>query len=169
MFVLSHPARSPHLRLLLSLTVLGILSNSKLRAEDVAHQAKDTLKAYYSGNGLLNRGLYDLAEQEYQSFLASHANHEKAYVARYGLAVTLFRQEKFFRVSNRADYPTRFRSKGIRCRDSNDVGAMSPFTSPVRRGCCRFFNSDQIPRYPQLSRRRSGWRRGSLLFVRLVQ
>ncbi|MBN2560567.1 MAG: tetratricopeptide repeat protein [Phycisphaerae bacterium] len=49
------------------------------------------VQAYYSGNGLLNRGLYDLAAAEYRKFLASHEDHEKAPAARYGLAVCLFR------------------------------------------------------------------------------
>lgn len=49
------------------------------------------LQAYVSGNGLLNRGLYDLAIKEYRKFLAAKPNHEKAPMARYGLAVSLFR------------------------------------------------------------------------------
>ncbi len=95
MFVLPYPARNSRTWLLLTLTVLGVLSYTKLYAEEVSHGAPDSLKAYYSGNGLLNRGLYNLAEQEYQSFLSAHTNHEKAYVARYGLAVAMFRQGKF--------------------------------------------------------------------------
>ncbi len=53
------------------------------------------LRDYLSGNGLLNRGLYDLAVKEYQGFLSKHAGHEKASVARYGLSVSLFRLQKF--------------------------------------------------------------------------
>jgi TolA-binding protein len=53
------------------------------------------LRDYLSGNGLLNRGLYDLAIPEYRAFLGKHADHEKASVARYGLAVSLFRLRKF--------------------------------------------------------------------------
>src|SRR6185503_17558129 len=45
--------------------------------------------------GFLNRGLYELAAAEYRKFLADHADHEKAPVARYGLAVSLFRLQKF--------------------------------------------------------------------------
>ena len=53
------------------------------------------LRDYYSANGLLNRGLYDLAVAEYGKFLAEHSEHAKAPVARYGLAVCLFRLERF--------------------------------------------------------------------------
>src|SRR5262249_16985849 len=53
------------------------------------------LREYLSGNGLLNRGLFELAAAEYRKFLAEHADHEKAPVARYGLAVCLFRTEKY--------------------------------------------------------------------------
>lgn len=52
------------------------------------------LRDYLSGNGLLNRGLFELAAADYRKFLAEHANHEKAPVARYGLAVCLVRMEK---------------------------------------------------------------------------
>ena len=46
---------------------------------------------YYSANGLLNRGLYDLAETEYRRFLSEHEDHDKAATARYGLSVCLYR------------------------------------------------------------------------------
>jgi len=52
------------------------------------------LRDYLSGNGLLNRGLYDLAAEEYRKFLAAHPGHSKAPVARYGLAVALYRMDK---------------------------------------------------------------------------
>jgi len=53
------------------------------------------LRDYLAGNGLLNRGLNDLAAAEYRKFLAAHANHEKAPVARYGLSVALYRLKQF--------------------------------------------------------------------------
>jgi len=53
------------------------------------------LRNYLSGNGMLNRGLYELAAAEYRQFLADHGDHEKAGVARYGLAVSLFRLGQF--------------------------------------------------------------------------
>jgi len=41
-------------------------------------------------NGLLNRGLYDLAAVEYEKFLAGNPDHEKAAEARYALGVSLY-------------------------------------------------------------------------------
>ncbi|UCG32718.1 MAG: tetratricopeptide repeat protein, partial [Phycisphaerales bacterium] len=63
-----------------------------LEAEDAADPA---LRGYLSGNGLLNRGLYDLAAEEYGRFLAEHEDHPKADVARYGLAVCRFRTGRY--------------------------------------------------------------------------
>lgn len=59
-----------------------------------AGQADPALRAYYAGNGLLNRGMFEAAIAEYRSFLAASPNHEKATVARYGLVVSLFRLEE---------------------------------------------------------------------------
>ncbi|MBI4718321.1 MAG: tetratricopeptide repeat protein [Planctomycetes bacterium] len=56
--------------------------------------ADAALRGYFAGNGLLQRGLWALAEGEYRGFLAAHPAHEKAPLARYGLAVSLFRQGK---------------------------------------------------------------------------
>ena len=56
-----------------------------------AQTEPDELQAYLTGNGLLNRGLYELAIPEYRSFLEAHGDHEKARVARYGLSVCLYR------------------------------------------------------------------------------
>ncbi len=53
------------------------------------------LRDYLSGNGLLNRGLYELAAEEYRKFLTEHGNHEKAPMARYGLGVSLFRLKRY--------------------------------------------------------------------------
>ena len=53
------------------------------------------LRKFHSANGLLNRGHFDLAVAEYREFLAAHDRHEKASVARYGLAVCLFRMERY--------------------------------------------------------------------------
>lgn len=50
---------------------------------------------YLSANGLLNRGMNDLAAAEYRKFLAAHGTHEKAPTARYGLCVALFRLGQF--------------------------------------------------------------------------
>ena len=54
-----------------------------------------TLRDYLAGNGLLNRGLYELAAEEYRKFLSAHPNHEKAPHARYGLGVALFRRNMY--------------------------------------------------------------------------
>ncbi len=61
----------------------------KIRPADDA--APDALQAYVAGNGFLNRGLFDMAVAEYRKFLAVQPRHEKAAMARYGLAVGLFR------------------------------------------------------------------------------
>lgn len=61
-----------------------------VRAQDDAE-----LRDYLSANGLLNRGLYDMAAEEYRKFLVEHADHPKATVARYGLAVCLFRTQSY--------------------------------------------------------------------------
>jgi TolA-binding protein len=53
------------------------------------------LQHYQAANGLLQRGLFDLAVEEYRAFLRDHAEHEKAPVAHYGLAVCLFRTGKY--------------------------------------------------------------------------
>ncbi|MHC4776721.1 MAG: tetratricopeptide repeat protein, partial [Planctomycetota bacterium] len=49
------------------------------------------LRDYFAGNGLLNRGMYDLAAAEYRKFLEVHPDHVKAPLARYGLGVCLYR------------------------------------------------------------------------------
>ena len=68
-----------------------------LPATASADEADDeaTLRDYLSANGLLNRGLYDLAEPEYRRFLQEHGSHEKAPIARYGLSVCLYRTEQY--------------------------------------------------------------------------
>jgi TolA-binding protein len=70
------------------------------------------LQSYLSANGMLNRGLYELAAAEYGKFLADHADHEKAPVARYGLGVCLFRLKRYDAAAEilsplheRADFP----------------------------------------------------------------
>ncbi len=68
------------------LLILLVLLPGPGRADDDAG-----LSGYLAANGLLQRGLYDLAAGEYQAFLAEHPRHEKAARARYGLAVCHFR------------------------------------------------------------------------------
>lgn len=80
-------------RLSLYVCVAAVLIRVTLTHADggVAQDADTELRAYYSANGLLDRGLYELAVAEYQSFLKNHADHEKAQTARYGLGVCFFR------------------------------------------------------------------------------
>jgi len=53
------------------------------------------LRDYLSANGLLNRGLNELAGKEYRKFLAAHPDHPRAPLAKYGLGVSLFREQRF--------------------------------------------------------------------------
>ncbi len=53
------------------------------------------LRPFHAANGLANRGLHELAIEEYESFLAASPNHTKAPTARYGLAVCLARLNRF--------------------------------------------------------------------------
>jgi TolA-binding protein len=75
--------------------IVAIVSGAVLLAGAGAapDAADDTgaLREYYGANGLLNRGLYDLAASEYRAFLERHPAHERAATARYGLAVALLR------------------------------------------------------------------------------
>ena len=71
---------------------------ARTASADVADAGVDhgaALRDYYSANGLLNRGLHELAVTEYREFLSEHGDHEKAPTARYGLAVCLYRLERF--------------------------------------------------------------------------
>ena len=56
-----------------------------------ARAAPEDLRTLYAANGLLERGLYDLALTEYDAFLASDPTPSDATTARYGRAVCLFR------------------------------------------------------------------------------
>src|SRR5690606_26095116 len=53
------------------------------------------LREFHSANGLLARGMDELAVTEYRKFLEASPNHEKAPTARYGLGVALFRLKRF--------------------------------------------------------------------------
>lgn len=73
----------------------AVLSLPVAIAQSEPPAADAALQSYLSANGLLNRGLNDLAAAEYRKFLAEHADHEKAPTARYGLAVCLFRLKDY--------------------------------------------------------------------------
>jgi TolA-binding protein len=84
---------APHTGVLAAVaSIVLVLAVGPSYAEDDGSGA--ATRAYLSANGLLNRGLYELAAEEYRKFLADHADHEKAPVARYGLAVCCFRTGK---------------------------------------------------------------------------
>lgn len=74
--------------------LIAVVSVASAIAAETPDDDGDALRAYYAGNGFLNRGLYDLAADEYRAFLSEHADHDKAGVARYGLAVSLYRLGK---------------------------------------------------------------------------
>lgn len=82
--------------LIVLLSVLGacLFATTPVLAQNTQDQSV-ILRDYYSGNGLLNRGLYELASTEYRKFLTAHDDHEKAPVARYGLAVCLYRLREY--------------------------------------------------------------------------
>ncbi len=61
-----------------------------LAAANADEQGEIVLREYHSGNGLLNRGMHEMAAAEYRKFLGEHADHEKAPTARYGLGVCLY-------------------------------------------------------------------------------
>lgn len=72
------------------------LAPSVTRGQSKSSDSSDpALRDYLSGNGLLNRGLYDLAAGEYKSFLAEHPDHDRAPIAQYGLGVCQFRLGKY--------------------------------------------------------------------------
>ncbi|MGE0479916.1 MAG: tetratricopeptide repeat protein [Phycisphaerae bacterium] len=79
---------------------IGLVRASPSRADDAAQReagAADSpaLPHYLAGNGLLNRGLHELAAVEYRAFLEADRDHPRVPAARYGLAVCLFRQNDF--------------------------------------------------------------------------
>ncbi len=65
------------------------LGGARAAGNDPAEQA------YLSANGMLNRGLYELAAAEYRAFIENNPDHAKVRVARYGLGVSLFRMKQF--------------------------------------------------------------------------
>ena len=77
--------------------MLGVLTalvaSPAVQADPTENQAE--LRAYLTGNGLLNRGLHSLAAAEYRKFLDEYPDHEKAPIARYGLGVCLFRTQQY--------------------------------------------------------------------------
>lgn len=100
--------RSAALRAGLAVMLCSVLATDRpvQAAEDDAAS-----EAYRSAAGLLNRGLYDLAADEYARFLVEHGAHAQAPLARYGLAVCRFRCQQYDaaradleRLAERADF-----------------------------------------------------------------
>jgi len=80
---------------LLAVSVITVAPRVTRAQPGGSNPSDPALRDYLSGNGLLNRGLYDLAAAEYRSFLSEHADHDRAPVARYGLAVCYFRLREY--------------------------------------------------------------------------
>lgn len=84
--------------LLIAAMISGITASPLVAAQSAPRQLTqedDVPSAYLSANGLLNRGLFELAAAEYRTFLAAQPHHVKVPVARYGLGVCCFRMNKF--------------------------------------------------------------------------
>jgi len=60
-----------------------------------ASQPDPATEALSSANGLFNRGLYELAADEYRTFLEKFPEHAKADQARYALGLCLYHSERF--------------------------------------------------------------------------
>ncbi len=77
----------------------GMFHGIPLRGESIPAGpagSLDSAATLQTAHGLLNRGLWDLAEAEYRSFLAQVGDeHDESAVARYGLAVSLFRAQRW--------------------------------------------------------------------------
>jgi TolA-binding protein len=83
-------------RLMATIGGAALTAMSAFAAQDAQPKAPDAAeRSYLSANGLLNRGMYELAAEEYRAFLRAAPAHEKAAVARYGLAVCLVRTGDF--------------------------------------------------------------------------
>ena len=83
------------MRNLLLFTLCAVLLGNATAIAQTGTGTGAELRGYYTGNGLLNRRMYDHAAAEYRKFLAEHPDSEKAPLARYGLAVCLFRTNKY--------------------------------------------------------------------------
>ncbi len=86
-------------RLFLILIAFTFVDSGRAQDAGKAGAAGETatdaaLRSYHAANGLLQRGLHDLAAAEYRTFLAQHGEHARAGEARYGLAVCLARLNK---------------------------------------------------------------------------
>ncbi len=63
--------------------------------EEQAGSKEAARRSLQSGNGFLNRGLHDLAIEEYRRFLDAFPDDKQSPTARYGLSVAAFRLERY--------------------------------------------------------------------------
>ncbi len=73
------------------LVPLAIILGATLAHAPALGAPENDERAYFTANGLLNRGLYDLAADEYRRFLEANPDHAKSPLAHYGLGVALYR------------------------------------------------------------------------------
>ncbi len=73
---------------------VALAQGGQAPARPQAAESDPALRAYFAGNGLLNRGMFEAAITEYRSFLSTNPAHDKAAVARYGMVVSLFRLDR---------------------------------------------------------------------------
>jgi len=66
--------------------LIGLAPDAHAQRSDEALE-----RSYLAANGMLNRGMNEMAIEEYRAFLDEAPNHAKAPVARYGLGVALTR------------------------------------------------------------------------------
>lgn len=74
--------------------LLSIFLAGGSAAQDAA-DADPALEQYFLGNGAYNRKLYPVAITQYEAFLAKHADHAKADLARRGLALSLYALKQY--------------------------------------------------------------------------
>ena len=79
---------------LLHCAVISLTFALAWRESPTTQPDNSAIRDYLSANGLVNRGLYEMAAEDYRKFLAAHGDAEQAPAARYGLAVCLMRMGK---------------------------------------------------------------------------
>lgn len=82
-------------RILIVAGMLLVAARGWAQSAAVAPADEAFERGYRSATGLLNRGLTDLAEAEYRELLDQHGGAARAPLARYGLALCLYRAQKF--------------------------------------------------------------------------
>lgn len=82
-----------------TLCLFAFVLGSSMLSVDVAMGqeavADAALEQYYIANGAYNRKLYPVAITQYEEFLAKHAEHPKADLARQGLALSLYALKQY--------------------------------------------------------------------------